>query len=528
MRSRSLRTRLVATLLLLLAVASAVVALVTALTLRGFLLSRLDGDLRVSSRVLARIDSDSTLLPPLDAEERPGLRPADSLSAVLRHGQVLSAWVFTRDGGVQPVSPEEYPDLAAVPVDHAPLSADLGPLGVYRLVALPGGSGDVIVTGFTERTVQDTVARLVTTELIVAAVTLLGAGLTGAVLVRRELEPLERVAATAARVSTLQLDRGEVSLVERVPDTDPHTEVGQVGAALNHMLDHVGAALEARQDSETRLRQFVADASHELRTPLAAIRGYAELSRRGELPADAEYALVRISAQSERMTTLVEDLLLLARLDAGRPLERREVDLTRLVVDAVSDAHAAGPGHRWQLDLPEEPVTVPGDALRLAQVLANLLANARTHTPQGTTVTVALAVESAGARLEVVDDGPGIAPELLPHVFERFARGSTSRSRANGSSGLGLAIVDAVVAAHGGSVRVASVPGRSAFIVRLPSVAPEQTVPLRVVHSGLSPSDLAADGVCTDAAAPVNSTDTTAAPAEATGDVAPVPHPPRP
>jgi two-component system OmpR family sensor kinase len=223
------------------------------------------------------------------------------------------------------------------------------------------------------------------------------------------------------------------------------------------------------------------------------------------------------------MTTLVEDLLLLARLDAGRPLERREVDLTRLVVDAVSDAHAAGPGHRWQLALPEEPVTVPGDALRLAQVLANLLANARTHTPQGTAVTVALAVESAGARLEVVDDGPGIAPELLPHVFERFARGSTSRSRANGSSGLGLAIVDAVVAAHGGSVRVASGPGRTAFTVRLPSVAPEQTVPLRVVHAGLAPSDLPADGMYADTAP-----DTTAPAAETTGDAAPVPQSPRP
>jgi two-component system OmpR family sensor kinase len=253
------------------------------------------------------------------------------------------------------------------------------------------------------------------------------------------------------------------------------------------MLDHVGAALEARQDSETRLRQFVADASHELRTPLAAIRGYAELSRRGELPADAEYALVRISAQSERMTTLVEDLLLLARLDAGRPLERREVDLTRLVVDAVSDAHAAGPGHRWQIALPEEPVTVPGDASRLAQVLANLLANARAHTPPGTAVTVALALEADGARLDVVDDGPGIPPELVPHVFERFARGSTSRSRANGSSGLGLAIVHAVVAAHGGSVSVSSVPGRTAFTVHLPSVPPARTTPLRVVQPGPAP-----------------------------------------
>jgi two-component system, OmpR family, sensor kinase len=293
--------------------------------------------------------------------------------------------------------------------------------------------------------------------------------------VRRELRPLERVAVTAARVSTLPLDRGEVSLAERVPDVDPNTEVGQVGTALNRMLDHVGSALAARQDSETRLRQFVADASHELRTPLAAIRGYAELSRRGELSADTEYSLTRISSQAERMTTLVEDLLLLARLDAGRPLERAEVDLTRLVVDAVSDAHVSGPEHRWQLALPEEPVTVPGDPARLTQVLTNLLANARSHTPPGSTVTVGLTGSRKGAELTVLDDGPGIAPELLPHVFERFARGSSSRARpdgSTGSTGLGLSIVQAVVAAHGGTVRVASVPGRTTFTVWLPADGP--------------------------------------------------------
>jgi two-component system OmpR family sensor kinase len=168
------------------------------------------------------------------------------------------------------------------------------------------------------------------------------------------------------------------------------------------------------------------------------------------------------------MTALVEDLLLLARLDAGRPLERGEVDLTRLVVDAVADAHAAGPDHRWQLAVPDEPVVVPGDGSRLAQVLANLLANARTHTPPGTKVTVALATEPSWARLSVTDDGAGIAPGLLPHIFERFARGSTSRSRDNGSTGLGLAIVRAVVEAHEGTVKAASRPGRTEFTVLLP------------------------------------------------------------
>lgn len=176
--------------------------------------------------------------------------------------------------------------------------------------------------------------------------------------------------------------------------------------------------------------------------------------------------MARISSQAVRMTTLVEDLLLLARLDAGRPLERAPVDLTRLVLDSVDDARVAGPDHRWELALPAEPVIVTGDALRLTQVLTNLLANARTHTPAGTTVTVTL--QPAPVLLSVVDNGPGISPEQLPHVFERFARGSTSRSRQNGSTGLGLAIVDAVVAAHGGRVGVTSGTGRTAFTVHLP------------------------------------------------------------
>jgi two-component system, OmpR family, sensor kinase len=243
------------------------------------------------------------------------------------------------------------------------------------------------------------------------------------------------------------------------------------------MLDNVGGALEARQDSEMRLRQFIADASHELRTPLAAIRGYAELSRRAELAPETEYSIVRISSQAERMTTLVEDLLLLARLDAGRPLERGPVDLTHLVLDGVNDAYAAGMDHRWQLDLPDEPVVVTGDGSRLTQVLTNLLANARTHTPAGTTITVGLAPARDAVALTVVDDGPGISPELLPHVFEWFARGLASRSRETGSTGLGLSVVDAVVAAHGGYVEVYSRPGRTEFTVWLPAAGERTPVP---------------------------------------------------
>jgi two-component system OmpR family sensor kinase len=236
------------------------------------------------------------------------------------------------------------------------------------------------------------------------------------------------------------------------------------------MLGHVEDALVSRQLSEDRVRQFVADASHELRTPLASIRGYSELTRRGghRLPEDVTRALGRIESESVRMTSLVEDLLLLARLDAGRELVLSEVDLVPLAVDAVADAHAASPDHEWSLDAPENPVIVAGDGGRLHQVLANLLANARVHTPAGTKVRVGLTTEDRFAVLTVQDDGPGISADLQSVLFERFARGDGSRARKTGSTGLGLAIVAAVVEGHGGTVSVESAPGRTEFTVRLP------------------------------------------------------------
>lgn len=257
-------------------------------------------------------------------------------------------------------------------------------------------------------------------------------------------------------------------------ETDPHTEVGQVGAALNRMLNHVHGALHARQESEMRVRQFVADASHELRTPLASIRGYAELTRRGreEVGPDTKHALGRIESEAGRMTFLVEDLLLLARLDAGRPLQFEQTDLVPLVIDTVSDARVAGSEHVWRLELPDEPALVSADSARLQQVLVNLLANARTHTPPATTVTARVQRRGPWLCVDVQDDGQGIPPDLLPHVFERFARGDSSRSRVSGSTGLGLAIVQAVATAHGGAVTVDSVPGQTVFTVHLPALGP--------------------------------------------------------
>jgi two-component system OmpR family sensor kinase len=264
-----------------------------------------------------------------------------------------------------------------------------------------------------------------------------------------------------------------VALAQRVPDqdTDPRTEVGQVGLALNSMLDNVEGALQARHESEQRVRQFVADASHELRTPLASIRGYAELSRREHdpVPATVTHALSRVESEALRMQGLVEDLLLLARLDAGRPLDRAPVDLSLLAMDAVSDAHAAAPDHTWELDLPDQPVEVRGDRARLHQVVANLLANARTHTPAGTRVITSIKPDDHWVRVTVTDNGPGVPEPLQRNVFQRFTRGDDSRARTAGSTGLGLSIVAAVAQAHGGRVELASRPGDTTFSVLLPA-----------------------------------------------------------
>jgi two-component system, OmpR family, sensor kinase len=263
----------------------------------------------------------------------------------------------------------------------------------------------------------------------VSLAALVAAFLAGRAIVRVALRPLDRVAATATEVSELPLDRGEVALAVRVPegDSDPSTEVGRVGAAFNRMLGHVASALTAREASERKVRTFVADASHELRTPLASIRGYAELTRRGGhvLPDDVVHALARVESESVRMTGLVDDLLLLARLDDGRSLEERPVDVTALLADAVSDAHAAGQDHDWHLDLPDEPVIVPGDAVRLHQVIANLLTNARVHTPAGTRVDAALSTTPDAAIITVADAGPGIDEKVRDTVFERLARGDS-------------------------------------------------------------------------------------------------------
>ncbi|MEU8520797.1 HAMP domain-containing sensor histidine kinase [Streptomyces sp. NPDC048577] len=467
---RTLRGQLTAGLLVLLAAACLAVGITTVIALKGFLVARLDEQLTATGgRFAASLEHERTP----DADNRPDTRgqAEATFGARLLDGTVTQAAVVT-DTSDRPVTltPADRDALTAVPVDGGGHRVRLTGLGAYRVVAVPGDDGDILLTGLPLRPVEATLHRLEAVEAAVFGGALLATGVAGALWVRISLRPLRRVTEHAAGVARLPLADGDVAMPDPLPDADPRTEVGQVTVAINHMLGHVEDALVRRQGSEERLRHFAADASHELRTPVANIRGHAELALRhhGPVPAGIRHALERVQSESQRMTRLVDDLLLLARLDAGRPLEQETVDLTLLVLDAVDDARAAGPGHRWLLDLPEEPVTVTGDSHRLQQVLGNLLANARTHTPPGTEVTVVLASGTGGVRLTVTDSGPGIPEELQPEVFTRFVRADRARSRSTGSTGLGLAIVRAVVTAHKGTVQVTSRPGHTTFRVVLP------------------------------------------------------------
>nr|WSW65797.1 ATP-binding protein [Streptomyces sp. NBC_00995] len=467
---RTLRAQLTAGLVTLLALACLAVGITTALALRGFLMGRLDEQLSASGgRFAASLEHEAQP----DSDNRPDTRgqAESTLGARLLNGIVTQAAVV-EDATDRPLqlTPGDRNALARVPVDGSGHSIRLSALGAYRVAAVHGDDQDTLITGLPLHPVEETVHRLEAVEAVLFGAALVVTGIAGALWVRVSLRPLQRVTARAAEVAGLPLASGEIAMPGPLPDTDPRTEVGQVGTALNHMLRHVEDALTRRQASEERLRHFAADASHELRTPVANIRGHAELAlrHRGPVPGEVRHALERINGESQRMTRLVDDLLLLARLDAGRPLEHQPVDLTLLILNATDDARAAGPDHRWFLELPEEPVTVTGDAHRLQQAIGNLLANARTHTPPGTEVTVTVTTDTTGVCVSVSDNGPGIPGELQPEVFGRFVRADQARSRSTGSTGLGLAIVHAVITAHGGSATVTSRPGRTTFRLTLP------------------------------------------------------------
>ena len=395
---KTLRGRITVWMVVILLVASAVLGVVTVLFLRSFLINRLDQQLtQAGGRYSASLErgvsgpggSDG------DADNAVPGQSTGTVGVRLLNGKVTQAAIVTDDGKNENLhlGAADVTALRRLVPGGSPTTVDLRAAGDYRLQAVAGRDGDIQITGLPLHPINDTLARLVLVEASLFGLILIAGGVVSAVVVRRTMRPLARLTATALEVSELPLTAAGTELPRPLVPDDPTSEVDQMSVAFTHMLEHVRGALADRDITELRLRRFIADASHELRTPLATIRANAELASRpdgGGGPAATAEALGRITVATDRMSSLVADLLLLARLDAGRPLERAEVDVTRLVLEAVTDARAASADHKWQLELPEDIVFVTGDGQRLYQVLANLLSNARIHTPPGTTVTTGL------------------------------------------------------------------------------------------------------------------------------------------
>jgi two-component system, OmpR family, sensor kinase len=351
-------------------------------------------------------------------------------------------------------------------LDTAQVAAGLGPAPVCG----PGGDQHAapagrLVIAISTADVSSTLSRLDRVELMIGLVVVAIAGGLAWALVRVELRPLQRIEDTAAAIAAGDLSR-------RVDAGDPGTEVGSLGESLNAMLAQIELAFDERRASENRLRRFVADAGHELRTPLTSVRGYAELYRRGGAAHRADLAMImsRIESEAQRMGVLVEDLLLLAKLDQGRPLARQQVKVSEVVAEMAGDQAMLNPA--WPVERHIAPgVEVVGDELRIRQAVGNLLANARAHTPPGTRIVVTVQMRAGMAMVAVADEGPGVPPDVMGRLFERFFRADPSRSRASGGSGLGLSIVAAIAEAHGGRVEVESPEGGGAvFRILLPPV----------------------------------------------------------
>ena len=470
-RSLSLRARLLLSVLALALVGLATADIVTYTSLDSFLIKRTDNTLAAQHREV-------------EAQLRGGEGGPGRLLALARTLPGLFVQTRTLSGNVlssAQVSPFRETEKDVSPPD-LPKSINLRPAtgndpdqvsyftapategGTrYRLRAsLDPGSPFVLIVGTSLADVDSTLHRLLLIEVLVTLGVILGIAVIGLWLVRRSLRPLDAMGETAAAIAAGDLTR-------RVDVAPERTEVGRLGAALNAMLGQIEAAFKARETSEQRLRRFVADASHELRTPLAAVRAYAELFKRGadRRPEDLQRAMDGISRESARMSLLVDDLLLLARLDEGRPLERKPVQLADVVADAVETARAMEPERRLDLDV--QRIEVIGDRQRLRQVVDNLLNNTRAHTPADAAVHVSLAKRNGSAVIRVEDGGPGLTHEQRVRVFERFYRADPSRARTRGGAGLGLAIVSAVTKAHGGDVSVESAAGEgAAFEITLP------------------------------------------------------------
>jgi two-component system OmpR family sensor kinase len=378
-------------------------------------------------------------------------------------------WMAVNDREAEPALPDDN-DVGPVPVtvgsiDHSNVQ--------WRAMTVRGMRGELTTVAIDLSDVSSTMRALTWSQVGIGAAVLLVIGIAGYAVVHRSLRPLVEVEQTAAAIASGQLDR-------RIPQRDSRTEVGRLSLALNGMLAQIQRAVASSQasaeqarTSEDRMRRFITDASHELRTPLTTIRGFAELYRQGAAR-DIEMLMGRIESESRRMGLLVEDLLLLARLDAQRPLERHRVDLLLLASDAVHDAQSIAPKRTISMEVIDGPGTpeVLGDEARLRQVLGNLVANALQHTPETAGIAVRVGTDGDDALLEVADQGPGMSTDDAQRVFERFYRADSSRARASGGTGLGLSIVDSLVYAHGGKVSVTTAPGRGCrFTVHLPRIA---------------------------------------------------------
>ncbi len=478
---RDFRRRFIAGGLALILIAGLLIGLASTAMVVRQLMGELDRELQAAaSRVTTSLNQDRTLGPG-PRLERPGFT-VGTLIAVVGPEQAQGA-LIDRDGALRAIDPSALDDL--VDEEFEPGEPETFFLGdgvrETRVLLVQSAGGSDLVVGLQMTTIRQTIARLQVVIALVTAIVIAIAAIAGMWALRVGLRPLDRMRQTALAVAGQPLDRGHVELSQRVPPELARSdrEIGQLGVAINQMLDHVDHALRAREHSEKALRQFVSDASHELRTPLASIRGYSEITRRktSELPEDVAVSLERIESESIRMTGLVEDLLLLARLDEGASFSRDPVDLTLLAGEVVSDAVVRAQGHHWEVTTPDYPVVVSGQRDQLFQVLTNLVQNARVHTPDGTTVSVTVEAVDDEATLRVTDDGPGIDQALVPNLFERFRRGDYGRSRKTGSTGLGLAIVKTIVEAHRGRVEVTSRPGQTTFTVWLPllSTSPVST-----------------------------------------------------
>ncbi|HEX6348828.1 MAG TPA: HAMP domain-containing sensor histidine kinase [Candidatus Dormibacteraeota bacterium] len=469
----SLRARLLLGLVALVVVGILVADLATYASLKTFLYQRVDKQLTTSDDdVVHQLNSSYEPHGPGPGGEGGPAQslPAGTYAAVLApDGSVVADLVTTAFPGQTPTSARPVLPRPSGGGQAISTVAGRGGIAHYELLVEPlyKPPGDYLAIAIPLTDVDSTLAQLVQLELLIGVLVVLAAALLGLLLVRVGLQPLARMGTTASAIAGGDLSR-------RVEPATPRTEIGRLGLALNAMLTQIEAAFAERTASNQRLRRFLADASHELRTPLTSIRGYAEILRRGaeSKPEDSALARRRIEEEAVRMTALVDDLLLLARLDQGRPLARETVDLQALVQDAETDALAVAPNRPLRTLAPER-VVITGDAMRLRQVLGNLVRNALVHTPADTPVELSLRQVAGKAVVKVADHGPGLPPGVGERVFEPFFRADAGRSRDRGGAGLGLSIVAAVVAAHGGAVHVESTPGGGAtFVVELPLYPP--------------------------------------------------------